>query len=339
MRSQRRLVKPQIDAPSGDFVSVWDTRLISSGSSASNQVRLPLHSSGDYNFIVDWGDGTNSVFTSFDENEIIHSYSIEGLYTITISGVIKGFSFYNSYDKLKFLEILSFGEMEWYSSNTESTNYFFYGCSNLTLENVSDIPKNIVSVNGIFRGCSSIVTVNRMNEWDVSQCTNFTTMLWQATNFNQDISNWDVSNVTHFYGAFLQCRYFNQPIGNWNLSSVVSLHQMFFGATNFNQDISSWNVSNATSLRQMFDGATKFNQDVSDWDVSNATSLFYFMYGVSNYNPAYLDNIYNKWSLLSVQPNLLNVHFGSNKYTAAGQSGKDILTSAPNNWEILDGGI
>jgi hypothetical protein len=59
-----------------------------------------------------------------------------------------------------------------------------------------------------------------------------------------------------------------------------------------------------------------------------------------NYSSANLDAIYNGWSLLSpfLTPNL-TVNFGTIKYTLAGQAGKNILTGAPNNWVIVDGGI
>ncbi|TKJ19826.1 MAG: hypothetical protein CEE42_15315, partial [Promethearchaeota archaeon Loki_b31] len=39
------------------FNSVWNTTLTSSSSSSSNQVALPLESTGTYNFTIDWGDG------------------------------------------------------------------------------------------------------------------------------------------------------------------------------------------------------------------------------------------------------------------------------------------
>jgi hypothetical protein len=57
-----------------------------------------------------------------------------------------------------------------------------------------------------------------------------------------------------------------------------------------------------------------------------------------NYSSANLDAIYNGWSLLSVQANVL-ADFGTIKYTVAGQAGKNILDFAPNNWTITDGGI
>jgi hypothetical protein len=42
--------------------------------------------------------------------------------------------------------------------------------------------------------------------------------------------------------------------------------------------------------------------------------------------------------LLSVQPNI-NINFGTAKYTIAGSAGRLVLTSAPNNWVCVDGGI
>jgi hypothetical protein len=57
-----------------------------------------------------------------------------------------------------------------------------------------------------------------------------------------------------------------------------------------------------------------------------------------NYSASNLDAIYNGWSLLTLQPNI-TINFNTIKYTAAGQSGRNILTGAPNIWSITDGGI
>jgi hypothetical protein len=35
----------------------------------------------------------------------------------------------------------------------------------------------------------------------------------------------------------------------------------------------------------------------------------------------------------------LTINFGTAKYTSSGQSGRNILAGAPNNWNITDGGI
>jgi hypothetical protein len=94
-------------------------------------------------------------------------------------------------------------------------------------------------------------------------------------------------------------------------------------------------------MTSMFNSATAFNQNIGSWNISNVSSFLNFMLNKTNlnYSTTNLNAIYNGWSLLPVQPNLTNVNFGSIKYTIAGQAGKNILTGAPNNWIIVDGGI
>jgi surface protein len=115
---------------------------------------------------------------------------------------------------------------------------------------------------------------------------------------------------------------------------------MFDTATSFNQPIGSWNVSSVTIMSAMFRNATAFNQDIGSWDVSNVSNFSSFMQNKNqfNYSATNLDSIYNGWSLLSLIPNII-IDFNSIKYTLAGQAGKNILTGAPNNWSITDGGI
>jgi surface protein len=115
---------------------------------------------------------------------------------------------------------------------------------------------------------------------------------------------------------------------------------LFEGSPLFNQPIGNWNTSSVTNMNSLFNTAFAFNQNIGSWNVSNVTTAASFMLNKSaaNYSAANLDAIYNGWSSRPVQPNV-NINFGSIKYTAAGQAGKDILDFAPNNWTIVDGGI
>jgi hypothetical protein len=108
----------------------------------------------------------------------------------------------------------------------------------------------------------------------------------------------------------------------------------------FNQDIGLWNTINVTDMESMFENAFAFNKNIGSWNISSVNNFVNFMSNKTNldYSSANLNSIYNGWSLLTVQPNL-TIDFGTIKYTLAGQAGRNILTSAPNNWTINDGGI
>lgn len=139
---------------------------------------------------------------------------------------------------------------------------------------------------------------------------------------------------------FRDCSNFNGAIQNWDVSNVTSMSNMLLRASTFNQPIGIWNVSNVTNMSSMLGTTNAFNQDISNWNITSVTSFANFMIGKTNlnYSAANLDLIYQKWSLLSVKPNL-TINFGTIKYTAAGSAGRLVLTSAPNNWTITDGGI
>ena len=185
-----------------------------------------------------------------------------------------------------------------------------------------------------------------LNSWDVSKVTNMSQMFNGAINFNGNISSWNVGSVTLMNDMFEAATNFNQNIGGWNVSNVTNMANMFNSATNFNQNIGNWNVSKVTNMDAMFSSATNFNQNIGSWNVSNVTNFNFslpspqFMGSktAENFSAANLDAIYNGWGSRSVKPNI-SIGFGNIKYTSAGQSGKNVLTGAPNNWTILDGGI
>jgi surface protein len=302
------------------FVSTWDTTITSGISTANNQVQLPLVNLGNYNFLVDWGDGTQNIITSWNQPEILHTYATAGIYNITMTGLISEWSFGDALfslfvsDSEKLLSISSWGDLQF---GTTGAYQYFYQCTNLDLSSVSDLPNlsNTIDLTNCFELCTSLTTINRSNEWDVSNITRMIATFFNCTNFNSDITTWDVSNV-------------------------VDTNAMFSNASAFNQNIGSWDVSNVTNMNNMFENATAFNQNIGSWDISNVTSFIDFMNGKTDldYSSTNLNSIYNNWSLLSVQPNL-TADFGTIKYTAGASAGRLVLTSAPNNWIINDGGI
>jgi hypothetical protein len=118
------------------FVFTIDTNNISAGSSTSTQFKLPLNSSTGLNIVVDWGDATTSTITSHTAAAVTHSYAIAGTYTISITGTLQSFMFGNAGDKLKILEVQSWGVLH----IAPTSNQVFHTCTNLTCI-ATDAPK------------------------------------------------------------------------------------------------------------------------------------------------------------------------------------------------------
>ena len=183
-----------------NFTSQWDTTLVSTGSSTSAQIKLPLEVGGEYNFTVYWGDGSFDEITSWNQTEVTHTYSSPGNYTLDMDGIIVGFRFNNGGDKLKILNIESWGDL-----NLGNSGYYFYGCSNLN-SNATDALNltGTLFLNYTFASC---------------------------TNFNGSIGNWNTSSVTSMSSMFYSASSFNQDIGNWDVSKVSTMTLMFLGVT------------------------------------------------------------------------------------------------------------
>jgi len=273
------------------FVSTWNTANTSGGSSASNQVALPLFSGGVYNFVVNWGDGNLDTITAWNQAEVTHTYASSGTYTISIDGVCKGFRFNDAGDKLKILSVASWGDFELIGSIGGQ----FYGCTNLDLTSVSGVLNfgNCTSCESMFFGYQ-FSTINNIDLWDVSNVTDMDNM-FRSSLFNQNINSWDVSNVTSMDSMFYLATAFNQNLNSWDVSSVTNMTQTFRQATAFNGNITSWNVGNVTSMVNMFQQATSFNQNLNSWDVSSVTSMIQMFRQASSFN----QNL-NSWNVSSV---------------------------------------
>jgi surface protein len=168
-----------------------------------------------------------------------------------------------------------------------------------------------------------------------------TGMFYRATAFNQPIGSWNVSKVIYMSEMFCKATAFDQPIGSWDVSNVISMYGMFNDAQAFNRAIDSWNVSKVTNMYFMFYSATAFNQPIGSWNVSNVTTMSAMFYN-SKLSTANYDATLIGWATIispetALQP-YVNFEASTSKY-CNGVSARNILTSAPNNWTITDGGL
>jgi len=109
-----------------------------------------------------------------------------------------------------------------------------------------------------------------------------------------------------------------------------------FQSSVFNKPLNSWNVSSVTQMDLLFNNSS-FNQDISNWDVSNVTIMNGIFTGDTAFSTAFYDLLLIGWSALTLKP---NVELASEtKFSlGAATTARGVLTSAPNNWTVIDGG-
>jgi len=217
------------------------------GTSNNDQVTLPL--TGTYP--IDWGDGTTETLTTVaGVSDPTHTYASAGEYDIKIGVGLTRILFNNVGDKDKLIEIKNWGDIAW-----SSMDGAFFGCTNLIIS-ATDIPNlsNISSLFLTFRNCGSLVEIPIIENWDVSNITDFT-LTFQANNetqqkdlLNPNVENWNVSNTEIFNGTFSGLLNFDRNLANWDITNVTNFNNFLLGTTglstpNYNATLIGWEAT------------------------------------------------------------------------------------------------
>ena len=251
------------------FVSYWDVSKTDDTSGPEKYLTLPLESSGEYDFMIDWGDGSEQKsITSFNDPDISHIYPSAQIYKIIIRGQVNGFKFNNEGDKIKLINITSWGDLSFVDGGG-----YFYGAENL--ESLPDKSFNISGIKNLSNMFNGAKNFNSVLNWDTSNVMDMSSIFNKAENFNQDIGSWDTSNVVDMSNMFNGATNFNQDIGSWNTSNVINMSNMFKGISNFDGNIFNWDTSNVVDMSYMFSNMDNFNENLKDWDTSNVVDMSY----------------------------------------------------------------
>ena len=282
------------------FITTWNPALTENGTSALNQIKLPLDSDGTYDFYINWGDGSTDYITHHEQTETTHTYSEAREYDVVILGIIEGFGFFygDIQDSPKFLDVKNWGTVKLHNKG-----YQFHNTKNLTEFSAVDRPdlSHVTNMSYMFNSAS--VFNHGISSWNVSSATTMEGMFSNLPVFNQDLSGWNVSNVTTMQNMFGNSLAFNQDISSWNVSSVTNMSYMFWIASSFNQAIGSWDVSSVTTMEAMFFSSSAFNQDISSWTVSNVTTMEKMFDHAELFNQAI-----DSWNVASVTDMTMQVH-------------------------------
>jgi surface protein len=311
------------------FVFTIDTENTSSGSSLNTQFMMPLVSSGSYNATVNWGDGSSDTITSYNQQEVTHTYSSAGQYEVSIEGTLQGWQFNNAGDRLKMLDIKQYGVLDL------STNAAFYGCTNLDAS-ATDAPNvSSDSFYRMFRECTNFD--GSIGNWNVSTVTTLQESFYACSTFNNSINSWDVSNVFSMVSCFFNCTSFDQDLNSWDTSNIQYMHFGFYNCSQFNGDIYSWDTTNVENMSFMLYNCDLFDQSLAAWNIESVTNFTSFMQNATGLSTSNYDATLISWAAQSVSQNE-SINFGGSQFTESAYASRFSLIE-DDGWTIVDGGI
>ncbi len=312
-----------------EFVFTIDTENTSSGSSLNTQFMMPLVSGGSYNATVNWGDGSSDTITSYNQQEVTHTYSSAGQYEISIEGTLQGWQFNNAGDKLKMLEIKQYGVLDL------STNAAFYGCTNLD-SSATDAPTvSSTSFSEMFRDCTNFN--GAIGSWDITTVTSLASAFRDAVSFNKSINNWNTSNVTTLSNTFRGCTSFDQDLNSWDTSNVENMLETFIDCIQFNGNIFSWDTTNVENMSSMLNNCDLFDQSLAAWNIGNVSNFTNFMQNATGLSTSNYDATLIAWQS-GGHDNDISINFGGSQFTESAYASRFSLIN-DDSWTIVDGGI
>ena len=269
---------------------------------ANETFAIPCDSVGTFNATVDWGDGSTSAITAYNDSDLTHTYASSGDHSISISGTFPNIKFgNNSTNAGKVITVTSLGQVGW-----QSFVNAFKSCGNMTSFNVGVTDtSSVTSMLGMFQSCHLLTTLDLSN-FDTSSVTDMSYMFNENLDLTSlDVSSFNTSSVTTMYRMFYDCGSLTSldvssfdtssvssfgfiamfermydltslDLSNFNTSSASALNNMFYLCRSLTSlDVSSFNTSSVTSMDQMFVNCNSLTSlDVSNFDTSSVTSLY-----------------------------------------------------------------
>ena len=223
----------------------------------------------------------------------------------------------------------------WDVSNATNMSGMFSGASSFNQDISSWVVSNVTNMVSMFLGG----TFNqRIDNWDVSSVEFMTSMFGLNTVYNQPLNAWTLTSLTNTSDMFRGASSFSRNINSWSMNLVTDTSGMFKDATNYNQNMNFWDIRNVTNMSGMLENATSFNRDIGDWkpnSLTNATDMFN---GATAFSTTNYDLLLIGWSAESIQSGV-TFSGGTTQYSAGtAATARGVLTGAPNNWTITDGG-
>ena len=212
------------------FITVWET------TTPNETITLPLRSGYNYDFDVDWGDGsTVDNIAAYNQTEITHTYAEAGKHIVSIEGVCEAWYQNNAGDKEKLLAVLNLGDVSW-----KRLDRAFYGCSSITRFVAGNTDTSqVTSMNYMMCGWSSMISPPDLS-FDTSQVTGMYSMMrdWSSmSDISINVYNFNVSALTTagsmLSGSSLDTETYDATLISFASQSVNSGLNIHFGSSKY----------------------------------------------------------------------------------------------------------
>ncbi|WPU67161.1 BspA family leucine-rich repeat surface protein [Peredibacter starrii] len=272
--SDDEIFRIKVDSAPRPFISIWRT------TTASESISLPLRAGFNYNFTVDWGDGSPvSTVTSTFDTDRTHIYAVAGDYTVTINGLVEAWYFNNTGSRAKIIEVTDLGKVGW-----KNLSNAFYGCSNLVSFAGGDTSL-VTDMTSMFRGTSSLTALD-VSTFNTSAVTNMSYMFFGVTSLTHlDLSNFNTSLVTNMTYMFTGgSSLVSLNLSGFNTAAVTNMSSMFTSLSSLTSlDLSDFNTVSVTDMSYMFFQSTGLTTlDLSGFDTSAVTTMMSMFQGVTS---------------------------------------------------------
>jgi len=206
------------------FNLLWKT------SSPNETIEIGL-GAGDFDYTIDWGDGTVESYST-SEN-ISHIYEVSGNYTTIINGEFPSInmsSVSNNTFKNKLIDVFQWGSTKWKSINFQRAKF--------TVISATDIPD--LSIIGAlafsFFRCDTMVS--GISNWSVGNISNMVNMLAFCNSFNESLANWDITSITNFSDFMVNSQgmsndNYDSTLISWASQAIVYSNTIDFGQSKY----------------------------------------------------------------------------------------------------------
>jgi surface protein len=128
----------------------------------------------------------------------------------------------------------------------------------------------------MFHGCTHLIDILDINEWNVSNVTTMAYMFVNCPLKSLDFSNWRTYNLTNMSHMFYGCGKLTElDLSSFITNNVTDMKWMFVGCKALKSvNVSTWNTSNVTTMNSMFDMCFELKElNLSNFNISKVTDI------------------------------------------------------------------